>query len=112
MSDETTWMCLLDERILERLEEDGDAAPWEIVLDLSMTASTDRVRERCWILANAEFVEPYPHQLAAERYTTRFAISDRGRDYLDGSVEDRLIRPVPAPRPSYATRPDWWAGFG
>ena len=103
------WMKLLDERILERLAEHGDAAAWEISVDLSMTASTERVRERCYVLADAEFVDPYPHRIGRDRYETRFTITDRGRAYLDGEVTDFLIQPLPAPRPPHARRPDWWA---
>jgi len=105
------WMKLIDERILEHLRENGDVFPMEISVDLSMNASTSRVRERCWVLANADFLEPYEKQVAHDRYATKFALSDRGRSYLDDGVNAELIRPLPSPRPPHATRPSVWAGF-
>jgi len=112
MCQSSPWIKLVDERILEHLAEEGGSFPYEISLALSMNASTDRVRERCWVLANAGFVDPYEHKLAHDRYATKFALSDRGDKYLDGDVNAELIRPLPSPRPPHATRPGWWAGFG
>ena len=112
MNHEGPWMKLIDERILEYLDENGDAFPFEISLDISLNASAARVRERCWVLANAGFVSPYEHKLAHNRYATKFAISERGSNYLDDDVSAELIRPLPSPRPPHATRPGWWAGFG
>jgi hypothetical protein len=111
MSRATPWIKLIDERILEHLDENGDCFPFEISLDLAMTASTDRVREHCWVLANAGFVDPTQHKLAHDRHGTKFGLSDRGRDYLDDELNAELIRPLPGMRPPYATRPGWWAGF-
>jgi hypothetical protein len=104
-------MCLLDERILERLDEEGDAVPWEIAFDISLTTSSARVEERCWILTNAEFVYPFQSRLGREHTEIGFSITCRGLAYLAGQVNADLVRPLPAPRPSYATRPEKWAGF-
>lgn len=108
----TPWMKLLDERILDRLDEGSDATAWEISFDLTGTASRDRVEERCGVLANAEFVELREREIVDGRTETVYAITTRGSRYLDREVDANLIRPLPAPRPPHAMRPDWWAGFG
>jgi len=105
-------MQLVDERILEYLRDAGDSFPFEISLSIAQTASTDRISERCWVLANAELVDASDHRIGHDRYATKFGISERGVHYLEGVVSAELIRPLPAPRPPHATRPGWWAGFG
>ena len=40
-----------------------------------------------------------------------WSITTWGAGYLDGHVNADLVRPLPALRPSYATRPEEWAGF-
>jgi len=112
MCETQPWMQLVDERILEYLRDAGDSFPFEISLSIAQTASTDRISERCWVLANAELVDASDHRIGHDRYATKFGISERGVHYLEGVVSAELIRPLPAPRPPHATRPGWWAGFG
>jgi len=100
----------VDERILERLSE-RDYDSWELSLDLPGAVSQNRVRERLEILANAELVEPYERQVTEDRSETYWSISTWGTLYLAGEVDPDLDMPMPGPRPSYATRPGWWAGF-
>jgi len=105
-------MQLIDKRILEFFRGVGDSFSFEISLSIAQTASSDRVCERCRVLANADLVNPPDHQIAHNRYATKSGISERGVHYLEGRVSAELVRPLPSPRPPHATRPSWWAGFG
>jgi predicted ArsR family transcriptional regulator len=100
-----------DERILERLAEDGDATAWEIGLDLVNTTPTGRVTERCKVLADAELVEHEDRDIGFGRIETYWSITTWGRLYLSEEVDPGLDVPEPGPRPPHATRPGEWAGF-
>jgi len=101
------WLCHLDERIMECLDESAEAlTPWMIAQDLG--APTERrVDERCRVLAQAGFV-----QMTRRTIDDKFTITGWGRLYLEGEVDAGLRRPLPAPRPPEAVRPGWYAGFG
>ena len=102
------WMVQLDERILERLAEDGDATAWEIGVDLVEPMRTSRMTERCKVLANAELVDRYEREIVDGRFETYWSITTWGRQYLDEEVDPGLDVPLPSPRPPYATRPECW----
>lgn len=104
------WMEQIDERILERLVK-GDCDSWELSLDLTGAVSQSRVHARLEVLADAELVEPYERQVTVNRSETYWTLTTWGQQYLDGDVDPDLDVPEPSPRPSYATRPGWWARF-
>ncbi|QHS17186.1 repressor phrH2 [haloarchaeon 3A1-DGR] len=106
------WMAQLDERILERLDEDGDASAWEISIDVTGTMSQARVRGRLHVLANAELVDKYDREIAPERVEVCWQITTWGEQYLDGETDPGLDVPVPRPRPPYAVRPSRWVRVG
>ncbi|WP_147587211.1 repressor phrH2 [Halorubrum lipolyticum] len=104
-------MVQLDDRILEHLAEEGDADAWEIGFDLTGTVSPSRVTERCKVLLDAELVDRHEREVVDGRFETYWSITTWGEQFLAGDVDPSLDVPVPSPRPSYATRPSWWAGF-
>lgn len=105
------WMDLLDDRILERLAEDGDSTAWEIAFEAFGRMSQDRVTERCKVLADAELVERHERESIGGRIEIEWSITTWGELYLSEDVDPGLDIPVPSSRPPHATRPDWWAGF-
>lgn len=64
------------------------------------------------MLGDIELVEREDRDTGFGRVETYWSITAWGAGYIDGHVNADLVRPLPALRPSYATRPDWWAGFG
>lgn len=111
MRDCVPWMGGLDERILERLADEGDADAWEIAFDIFGRVSQDRVTERCKVLADGELVECYDREIAGGRVETYWSITTWGELFLNADADPSLDVPEPSPRPPHATRPDWWAGF-
>lgn len=111
MRDSVPWMGGLDERILERLADDGDATAWEIAFDLLGRVSPSQVTERCEILADAELVERHEREIIDDRVESYWSISTWGELFLGEDVDPSLDVPEPSPRPPHATRPGWWAGF-
>ena len=107
----TPWMNALDERILERLADDGDAGAWEVAFDIRGRISEGRARSRLNILADAELVECYEQEIVDERVETRWSITTWGELFLREDVDPSLDVPIPSPRPPHATRPSEWAGF-
>ena len=102
------WLCHLDERIMERLDEaEGPLTPWMIADDLG-APTRRRVDERCRVLARAGFVQ-MDRRLALDN---KFTLTGWGRLYLEGEVDAGLREPLPAPRPPEAVRPGKYAGFG
>jgi hypothetical protein len=51
------WMCPLDERILETLDEESWSSPAMLAARFDFTASRGRIRERCKLLARVGFVD-------------------------------------------------------
>jgi len=111
MRDSVPWMDGLDERILERLADDGDADAWEIAFDVRGRVSKNRARSRLAVLADAELVDRHEREVVNGRFETYWSITTWGEQFLTGDVDPSLDVPVPSPRPSYATRPGEWAGF-
>lgn len=111
MRDSVPWMGGLDERILERLADDGDADAWEIAFDIRGRVSQSRVSDRCEVLAGAELVQQHEREVVDGRYETYWSITTWGELFLGEDVNPSLDVPVPSPRPPHATRPGWWAGF-
>ncbi|OYR83243.1 winged helix-turn-helix domain-containing protein [Halorubrum ezzemoulense] len=79
---------------------------WEIAHDLHFRQRL--VRTRLSVLANAGWITSHD----CGDLDDHWSITTWGAGYLDKHVNADLVRPLPALRPSYATRPDWWAGFG
>ena len=103
-----SWMDHLDERILERLNNaDEPMTAWQVAYDLN-SATRRRVRERCHVLAHADFVVVEKRAVLSEKYD----ITGEGQEYLEDEVNAEHRRPVPAPKPPGKMRPDWYAGFG
>ncbi|ARS89650.1 hypothetical protein B1756_07800 [Natrarchaeobaculum aegyptiacum] len=84
------WMCTLDERILEYLEEEGWSTPKLISQRMKFNASRGRVEERCEMLAQVGLIVPIYE--GSEMYE----LTGDGRDYLVGGVDVEL-RPRPSP---------------
>ncbi|EMA70391.1 hypothetical protein [Halorubrum kocurii] len=53
----------LNERVLDRLADDGDDTSWEIVLKPSSPMSYSYIFGRCSVLADAEAVEREDHDI-------------------------------------------------
>jgi len=102
------WMCHLDERILEALDEaEGPMTAWQLAYDLG-APTRRRIRERCHVLANADFAVVLPRAPLNDQYE----IAGDGQCYLEGEIDADLRRPIPAPKPPGKMRPGWYAGFG
>jgi len=82
------WMCSLDERILEYLNDEPWTMPHVLEHELSMDASEKRIRERCQLLADADLIEPIHSEM--------YELTTWGRLYLEGEVD---ARNQPRPRP-------------
>lgn len=52
------WMCTLDERLIERLEDDSLASPRHLERVINFDASSARIRERLNMLSEAGLVAP------------------------------------------------------
>jgi DNA-binding IclR family transcriptional regulator len=106
MRKSANWMVHADERILEYLDREGSASTWAIASDLHLRRGL--TRDRLHMLAHVGWVEH-----AVDPYVDdTWSITTWGLGYLDCLVDANLVRPLPKLRPSYATRPGWWAGFG
>jgi len=82
------WMCQLDERILEQLDEEPWSSPRVLEREITMDASESRIRERCQMLADADLIEPIHSEM--------YELTTWGRLYLEGEVD---ARHQPRPRP-------------
>ena len=79
-------MVQLDDRILERLDEDGWSSPSVLAADSEFDASEDRIRERCLCLADAELIAPIARRM--------YDITQWGQLYLEGEL-DAEHQPTP-----------------
>jgi len=84
MRDSVPWMGGLDEQILERLANDGDADAWEIAFDIWGRVSQGRMSDRCEVLADAELVEQYECEIVDGRYETYWSITTWGEFFERG----------------------------
>lgn len=90
------WMTTLDDRILEYLEEDSAATPRTIARSRRRPVSTQEIRERLRVLAQAGYVEPFTDDYEL------YALTTWGRLYLEGEARADQIVPAPSPkRPGY-----------
>ncbi|WP_353634589.1 repressor phrH2 [Halobacterium sp. NMX12-1] len=90
------WMTTLDDRILEYLDTDAAATPRTIARSRRRPVSTQKIRERLRVLAQAGYVEPW-----TDDYDL-FSLTIWGRLYLDGEARADQIVPEPSPqRPGY-----------
>lgn len=90
------WMESLDDRILEYLSTDTMATPRTIAKSRRRPVSTQKVKERCRVLSQAGYVEPFT------RDCDLYHLTYWGRLYLDGEVRADLLLPEPdARRPGH-----------
>jgi hypothetical protein len=106
MRQDAEWMCQLDERILEHLDDDTWSTARLLSQHFRSTCSVNRIESRCVALADAGLVAP------VRDGSSMFEITTIGRLYLKGEIDADLRQPTPAPRPPHAVRPGWYAGFG
>lgn len=83
------WMCTLDERILEHLEEEGWSSPRLMSQAMRFDASRARIRERCGLLSQVGLVAPIYEG------SRMYEITYEGREYLTGDLDVEL-RPHPS----------------
>lgn len=84
-------MQLLDDRILEHLAEEPWSSPAVVVRLPEIHSSTDRVRERCELLAHADLLTPI--------HSDVYEITGQGERYLEGQYNvDWFPLPEPAQR--------------
>lgn len=105
MKKSSNWMVSEDDRILEYLDREGTSTWWQIACDCELTGRLVRTRLR--VLARADWVAHHKR----DGLDDLWSITTWGLAYLAGHVDADLVRPLPALRPSYATRPGEWAGF-
>ena len=79
-----SWMCQLDERILEYLAEESWSSPGIMEKEFQFTASKCRIAERCEILAHVELVAPI--------YRDHYEITGQGQRYLDCEYDPTWFR--------------------
>lgn len=84
------WMCSLDDRILECLDTDAAATPQTIARSRRRPVSTQKIRKRLRVLAQAGYVEPL-----TEDYEL-YALTTWGRLYLEGKARAGQIVPRPS----------------
>lgn len=68
-------MRQLEERILERLVEDGNSTAWEIAFEAFSRVSQNRVTERCKVLADPELIERYEREIVGGRVEVYWSIT-------------------------------------
>jgi hypothetical protein len=83
------WMCPLDERILEILDNEGLGTAEHIEDEVKLWTSVGRVRERCRVLADSELIEPVTDDCEL------WELTEKGREYLDGDLDARNL-PTPS----------------
>ena len=83
-------MQSLDDRILEYLATDAAATPRTIARSRRRPMSTQRVQERCRVLAQAGYVEPFTADYEL------YALSNWGRLYLEGEARADMLVPMPS----------------
>jgi len=105
MKKSSNWMVSEDDRILEYLDREGTSSWFEVAYDCEMLGRL--VRSRLRVLAKAGWIA---HR-ERDGLDDCWSITTWGLAYLAGHVDADLVRPLPALRPSYATRPGKWAGF-
>jgi DNA-binding IclR family transcriptional regulator len=105
MKKSANWMVSEDDRILEYLDREGASSWWEVAHDLHLQQRLVRTWLR--VLVKAGWITSHDRGDLDDHWS----ITTWGAGYLDGHVNADLVRPLPALRPSYATRPEEWAGF-
>jgi DNA-binding transcriptional ArsR family regulator len=84
------WMCTLDERIIERVDEDSLASARHLDRTINFDASKRRIEERLGMLTYAGLVAPIYD--GADMYE----ITGEGQRYLEGDLDaEHLPRPHP-----------------
>lgn len=106
MKKSANWMVSEDDRILEYLEREGPSSWWQVAHDLHLKQRL--VRSRFRVLAKADWIAHHDRGGLDDHWS----LTTWGHGYLCGHVDADLVRPLPALRPSYATRPSWWVEFG
>lgn len=95
-----------DDRILEYLDREGPSSWWEVAHDCELLGGL--VRTRLKVLAKAGWVARHERD-GRDDY---WSITTWGMAYLKGHLDADLLRPLPALRPAYATRPSRWDELG
>ena len=86
------WMCPLDERVLEYIDNEGWATPSLIHHKTAMLASRRRVFERLKMLEGAELVG------RMFEGGIMFELTGEGKRYLDGELDAKKHVERPNPR--------------
>lgn len=85
-----SWMCPLDERILEFIDREDWTSPRLIETETSMNASWGRAYERLKMLEQAGLVE------RIHRHGVMFELTGEGQRYLCGELDAQHVeRPNP-----------------
>lgn len=92
-------MQQLDERILEHLSENPYASPRFMANQKEFSASKERIRERCRILARVGLVEPESNDWRA------YHLTEKGERYLNGELKQDAF---PDPWADGKTPYVWW----
>ena len=88
-------MCLVDERILELVQEEGWSTPDLLAERLPVRITERQVAERCLVLAHADLIAPM--------WDEAYELTGEGQRYLDGEYDaDWFELPGPAARVAYA----------
>jgi hypothetical protein len=85
------WMCTLDERIIEHLQDDSWSTPHHISRVIKFNASRDRVDERCKVLTRAGLIAPIYED------ANLYEITSEGQQYLRGELDAEHL-PSPSPQ--------------
>jgi predicted transcriptional regulator len=83
------WMCTLDERIIERLDENDMDSPRSMSSRMKFNASRDRIKERCEKLSHAGLIAPF------HRRSRCYQITEKGEEYLSGTLDAKNLREPP-----------------
>jgi len=81
-----SWMCTLDDRILEHLEDESWSSPAVMASQPALRASRARCRERCHMLKYAGLVAPL------YRGCDMYEITGNGQQYLRGDLDAEYLR--------------------
>ena len=76
-------MTKLDDRILEYLDDEGMATPSVMAQTFRFTASSLRIRSRCWTLVEREMVAPV--------HADMFEVTRWGQAYLRGDLDAEYL---------------------
>lgn len=85
------WMCALDDRILEHLEQENWSSPKIMASRPRFRASQGRFQERCKMLSYAGLIAPIYEE------ANMYEITGEGQQYLAGDLDAEYL-PKPSPK--------------